>query len=144
MGTRSATVFIDNEWDGHEPQELCVLYRQFDGYLSGHGKELKEFLDGMEIVNGMTGREGPKYANGAGCLAAQVVAHFKMGHSGQFYIYPPGNRQLYTYFVSAKSKQPLHLRVEYCLYQKPPRLVYDGPLSAFDPEMELPPAESES
>ena len=28
------------------------MYRQFDGYPSGHGVELAQFLAGMVIVNG--------------------------------------------------------------------------------------------
>lgn len=134
MGTRASTVFIDNEW-GQET-EICVMYRQSDGYLTGHGRELKDFLDGMVVVNGMNGTEGPKYANGAGCLAAQVIAHFKGSRQhGLFYLYPPGNRQLYTYVLTAKSKQPLLLRVEYG-YDEPRRVIYNGPIDAFDPDMD--------
>jgi hypothetical protein len=129
MGTRSATVFIDNEFES--PREICVLYRQFDGYCDGHGKELKEFLQGMQIVNGMNGKEGPKFANGGGCLAAQVIGHFKEHSPGQFYVYPPGNRQLYNYILTTKSKEPLRLRVEYVCGET--KILYDGPLDAFDP-----------
>lgn len=131
MGTRAATVFIDNEFGSNT--ELCVLYRQFDGYLEGHGKELKEFLQGMQIVNGMNGTEGSKFANGGGCLAAQVIAHFKGSDKGGFYIYPPGNRQWYSYILTTKSRQPLHLRVE--CGSKETKVLYDGPLDAFDPDM---------
>ena len=132
MGTRAATVFVDNEFE--TPTELCVLYRQFDGYLDGHGKELKEFLQGMQIVNGMRGDEGSKYANGCGCLAAQVISHFKQqSPHGGFYVYPPGNRQYYTYFLTTKSRQPLLLRVEYG-----DKVIYDGPLDEFNPDMEMP------
>lgn len=131
MGTRAATVFIDNEWG--TAKEICVLYRQFDGYCDGHGKELKEFLQGMQIVNGMTGDEGPKFANGAGCLAAQVIGHFKGSDPGGFYVYPPGNRQLYNYILTTKSKTPLQLRVEYRCGETN-KILYDGPLDAFDPE----------
>lgn len=46
MGTRSITKFIE------EGKEICGLYRQFDGYPEGHGKELAEFLQNMPIVNG--------------------------------------------------------------------------------------------
>lgn len=72
MGTRSLTyVYADNE-------PLVCMYRQFDGYPSGHGKELAEFLKPMEIVNGLRpGGTENKIANDAGCLAAQMVAHFK-------------------------------------------------------------------
>jgi hypothetical protein len=72
MGTRSLTRINIANGD-----RIINLYRQFDGYPSGHGKELFEFLNGFEIVNGYSGNEGPKAANGAGCLAAQLVTHFK-------------------------------------------------------------------
>ena len=39
MGTRSITV-IENE----EGKELCRIYRQFDGYLSVMGEELKDVV----------------------------------------------------------------------------------------------------
>jgi hypothetical protein len=50
-----------------------------DGYPDGHGQELADFLDGFKIVNGISteDRDFPKVANGMGCLAAQVIAHFK-------------------------------------------------------------------
>jgi hypothetical protein len=60
------------------------MYRQYDGYLSGHGIELATFLHGMRIVNGL-GIERKHIANGAGCLAAQIVAHFKTA-PGDVYI----------------------------------------------------------
>lgn len=80
MGTRSLT-FV---YDGDTP--VINMYRQFDGYPSGHGFELAEFLQGFEIVNGY-GEVKPKLANGMGCLAAQMIAHFKKGVGG-FYIHP--------------------------------------------------------
>ena len=80
MGTRSLT-FV---YDGDTP--VINMYRQFDGYPSGHGFELAEFLEGFEIVNGY-GEVKPKLANGMGCLAAQMIAHFKKSVGG-FYIHP--------------------------------------------------------
>ena len=80
MGTRCLT-FV---YDGDTP--VINMYRQFDGYPSGHGFELAEFLEGFEIVNGY-GEVKPKLANGMGCLAAQMIAHFKKSVGG-FYIHP--------------------------------------------------------
>jgi hypothetical protein len=71
-------------YDGDTP--VINMYRQFDGYPSGHGFELAEFLEGFEIVNGF-GEVKPKLANGMGCLAAQMIAHFKKSVGG-FYIHP--------------------------------------------------------
>jgi hypothetical protein len=99
MGTRSLTVIQDADND----EEIAVLYRQMDGYPEGHGRELAEFLSGMAIVDGLPpGRgERDRLANGAECLAAQIVAHFKQ-EPGGFYLYPAGTRSLgeeYIYYV---------------------------------------------
>jgi hypothetical protein len=77
MGTRSITTIIDNQWAEGKPEKLCTMYRQYDGYPSGHGKELFDFLSQFTIVNGMGLNETRKIANGAGCLAAQMIEHFK-------------------------------------------------------------------
>jgi hypothetical protein len=64
------------------------MYRQFDGYPSGHGAELQEFLSGFTIVNGLSRVENRRVANGAGCLAAQAVEHFKNGPGGVYLTAP--------------------------------------------------------
>ena len=79
MGTRSLTYVYS------EDTPLINMYRQYDGYPTGHGAELAEFLSGFEIVNGY-GEVKPKLANGMGCLAAQLIANFKQSVGG-FYIY---------------------------------------------------------
>jgi hypothetical protein len=78
MGTRSLT----KVYDGGDC--VVVMYRQMDGYPTGHGVELGEFLRGIEIVNGI-GNQTNRIANGMGCLAGQIVAHFKSG-VGNFYL----------------------------------------------------------
>lgn len=79
MGTRSLTYV----YDGSTP--IVCMYRQFDGYPSGHGAELAEFLSGGKVVNGL-GFDKAKVFNGMGCLAAAMIAHFKDGPGG-FYIH---------------------------------------------------------
>lgn len=88
MGTRSLTKVIQTysykDEQGKKRQKKFVLmnmYRQFDGYPEGHGKELAHFLKDTHIVNGL-GANRKKIANGAGCLAAQIVADFKDGPGG--------------------------------------------------------------
>ena len=81
MGTRCLTYV----YEGKTP--LMCLYRQFDGYPSGHGAELADFLNKIEVGNGIA--DNPKmgkFANGMGCLAAQLVTHFKKSVGG-FYIH---------------------------------------------------------
>ena len=86
MGTRSLT-YVYSEWDGEKTPIMC-MYRQYDGYMEGHGLELAEFLAPFTVVNGLGMNETRQVANGMGCLAAQMVAHFKT-EAGQFYLYPP-------------------------------------------------------
>jgi hypothetical protein len=81
MGTRSLT-FV---YEGNKP--ILNMYRQFDGYRTGHGRDLADFIDGMVIVNGFSSNDTRKIANGMGCFAAQLVANFKDG-AGGFYIHP--------------------------------------------------------
>lgn len=94
MGTRSLTRVIE-KWKNRETNKthktkLVCMYRQFDGYPSGHGADLVEFLTGSKVVNGlsMDDVKSTKVFNGAGCLAAQLVAHFKQG-AGGIYLYNP-------------------------------------------------------
>jgi hypothetical protein len=81
MGTRSLT-FV---YDGETP--IINMYRQYDGYPTGHGAELAEFLTPFTLVNGLGRNDDRKIANGMGCLAAQLIAHFKQTPGG-FYIHP--------------------------------------------------------
>lgn len=106
MGTRSITRLYteDNE-------EICVLYRQMDGYPEGHGKELAEFLEGFRIVNGYDSDMKGKVTNGAHCLAAQIISHFKKG-VGEFYLYPAGTDDLgeeYVYDVECSEEKGITL-----------------------------------
>ena len=81
MGTRALTFVYDAD-----SQPFLNLYRQYDGYIEGgHGSELAEFLAGKTLVNGYS-RESNDLANGMGCLAASLVAHFKETVGG-FYIH---------------------------------------------------------
>jgi hypothetical protein len=82
MGTRSLTYV----YDGESP--VVCMYRQFDGYPEGHGREVASFLEEMTVVNGLAMDETRRVANGMGCLAAQLVASFK-GQAGGFYLHSP-------------------------------------------------------
>lgn len=101
MGTRSLTYFY------HDGKPFCAFYRQMDGYPDGHGVELGEILAPITLVNGyqlnMTAGE---YANGPGCLAAQVIQRLKEAHGlGGIYMINPNPEdnkdgwQEYEYYV---------------------------------------------
>ena len=96
MGTRSLTRVIDRQEGlsfakGHLAKNVgksyVNMYKQFDGYIEGMGVNLAEFLLPFTIVNGLTLDEERKIANGGGCLAAQIVAHFKEA-AGGIYLHP--------------------------------------------------------
>lgn len=102
MGTRSITIFFD------EAKAICVMYRQFDGYPTGHGAELAAFLASRSLVNGISGKRDT-IANGPHCLAALAVSFFKGNFAGGIYLYPPDERDLgqdYTYEVHCKEGVP--------------------------------------
>lgn len=91
MGTRSLTrvfeTYRNEEKNKQEKIQLVNMYRQYDGYPEGHGTELADFLKGGKVVNGIGADEKHTVFNGAGCLAAQMIAHFKDG-AGGIYIEP--------------------------------------------------------
>lgn len=86
MGTRCITNVISEDGETY-----VSLYRQYDGYPEGHGKELAGWLEGAVIGNGISmGEVRPKFFNGVGDLALRMVTYFKGDHSqsGGFYIVP--------------------------------------------------------
>lgn len=93
MGTRSTVKFYED----NDP--LLSVYQQYDGYISGVGRELAEFLKPIEVVNGFGGdMKAGTHANGMGCLAAQYVAENKK-EIGGFYITTPEDTEEYNYEV---------------------------------------------
>jgi hypothetical protein len=85
MGTRSITFFYDDV-DQKNEKPFVAVYTQFDGYVSGFGVEISNFLKNMKVVNGYTLQEEEGgFANGMGCLAAQFVCEVKNG-IGNVYI----------------------------------------------------------
>lgn len=92
MGTRSLTRVIDHDFG--DPRHVVTIYRQYDGYLEGHGAVLAEFITSRKFVNGISG-DITKVFNGAGCFAAALVAHLKTMNgregtieAGGVYLYP--------------------------------------------------------
>jgi hypothetical protein len=117
MGTRCLTVF--KEQDG---SEIAVMYRQFDGYPDGHGRELADFLKGKKIVNGLSCDTSMVF-NGMGCLSASVVAHFK-DRPGDIYLHAAGTRDVweeYVYIVSGETGAEPKISV----------VSFDGPASQY-------------
>ena len=99
MGTRSTYRVIEKGVYEGKPwkNEFVLLYLQFDGYPSGHPLDTANWLASGTVVNGI-GKDTPAIAfNGAGCLAAQLVARHKTDGEGKpsiggAYLYPIKHR----------------------------------------------------
>lgn len=125
MSTRSLTLIFDDRGT-----EILNLYRHCDGYPSGHGKELANFLSGFQITNGLRGDTG-KLANGMGCLAAQIVAHLK-DEPGQIYIYPAGQRDVWEEYLY--ELRPAGSGLEMVCRYPEGKVLFQGDPSSFDAE----------
>ena len=133
MGTRSLTRVIDRQEGlsfakGHLAKNVgksyVNMYKQFDGYIEGMGVNLSEYLLPFTIVNGLTLDEERKIANGGGCLAAQIVAHFKED-AGGIYLHPtngkPGDcweEYIYTIFVTDNQEKDNIIIAVYDVWEK--------------------------
>ena len=91
MGTRSLTKVIQT-WEDESGKKtsrpITTMYRQYDGYMSGHGAQLAEWLNQYTVVNGMGIDDIGSIANGMDCLAAQMFQHFKDGRGGIYCMHP--------------------------------------------------------
>jgi len=131
MGTRSLTTFID-EFD---KEEIVVMYRQYDGYPRGHGRDLFNYLNGTKVVNGIPGGKiVSQLANGMSCLAAQVVSHFKK-EVGNFYLHKSGTRDIgeqYVYTIYYNNNE-LKVKIRN-LYEKEimDRIIFNGNLKEME------------
>jgi hypothetical protein len=130
MGTRCLTRVYDEQ-----DREILCLYRQFDGYPDGHGKQLAEFLAKRVMVNGYVSPYVPPFrgavrANGIGDLALQVANDFvdqvREGNEGNFYIYAPGTSDVGEEYVYEVRAGRLTCK---SVYDKAP--LYDGQPEAF-------------
>ena len=119
MGTRSLTYVYDDADDA-----VVCMYRQFDGYILGHGAELIEFLKQFTIVNGLSINETRKVANGMGCLAAQLIAHFKVG-AGGFYLYPTTQNQ------DCGQEYEYHVYQDKIVVKDPDNIMFEGTWEEF-------------
>lgn len=123
MGTRG-TVTVKE--DG---RTVLRMYVQFDSYLSGLGKDLKEKFGSTRIVNGYGSDMRQGYANGMGCLAGQIVSALKGGIGG-YYLTASKERQEFNYTLSEATNGQVLVRVTDCDGKK----IYNGPLSALPTE----------
>ena len=140
MSTRSLTRVIPRQEglsfnEGHKKVELAFvnMHRHMDGYPEGHGLDLAEFLKDIEIVNGVPlDKESGNQANGSGCLAAQMVKHFKED-IGYIYLHPHDNEsgwEDYIYTVYPKTGEETFISIydvrnKKCIFVGTPQQLLD-------------------
>ncbi len=86
MGTRSTYRIIEeykDEDNSIKESNLVLIYRQYDGYPTGHPLETAEWLASGKLVNGYGNTDTLQF-NGGGCLAAQLIAKYKDGVGGTY------------------------------------------------------------
>ena len=97
MSTRSLTRVHNGDLNA---PVLVSMYRQSDGYFSGIGNELQEWLSQYKLCNGIGFVDDKQlYANGMGCLAALMVSYFKGDNVGSVYITNEDDEQSYNYDI---------------------------------------------
>jgi hypothetical protein len=122
MGTRSLTIFQDHKrvkneetgkYEENGVEDIVVLYRQFDGYFEGMGKDIAEFLSEGKLVNGFSFGTKEKQFNGMGDLAQRLVASFGT-EVGNFYLEKADTRDCgeeFRYYIYP-TKDGIRVKVE--------------------------------
>jgi len=97
MSTRAIARIYDDDGE----TILTTLYKHYDGYPEGFGRELEDFASEFTLVNGIPVGDTRKLANGMGCFAASLFSHFK-NEVGDVYVYPAKAEPMdveYIYYV---------------------------------------------
>lgn len=124
MGTR-CTIRVKDSLDDNS--SYVSIYKQFDGYFSGIGENLKQRFGNHAIVNGFGfGDTDKTTANGMGCLAAQLVAFIKEG-IGNVYLENEPSKEYHDYTIYKNEFQGLNICAVYG-----DNVLYNGPLIDFD------------
>jgi len=123
---------------GLDSSPLVCIYRQYDGYLDGHGKDLRDGFGSTEVVNGIRVGDINPIANGMGCLAAQIVTMLKKKPGGVYIASHDADDEEFTYTIYTTEESFPEYGIG-DIYVKIDRLddeIYDGPLS--DMPMKIP------
>ena len=102
MATRASIQFTNKEG-----QTLVTIYKHYDGYPQGLGKDILNIISNKPITNGIPGgsKLGESF-NGFGCLVASFISLMK-DDVGNIYIEPQSNfgemNEDYLYIVQEQS-----------------------------------------
>jgi len=140
MGTRSTyrvrSKYTDPKTNKTTVKNISLMYRQFDGYPSGHPLETANWLASGKMVNGFGHiNEGEVVFNGPGCLAAQLVAKYKDGCGGTYMEVMSdrgkrGEDYLYDIVVDTLTMEITYIAYEN--YGKRPKKIFEGKPGDFE------------
>lgn len=102
MGTRTLVHIKDGK------KTIATIYRQFDGYPTGMGEDIKKALNGgdVEILDGHGGSSKiPAQFNRMGCLAAFFVGELKARTIGNVYLFAANSKDCGEEFVYTLSEK---------------------------------------
>jgi len=102
MGTKSLIHIKDGR------KTIATIYRQYDGYPTGIGEDIKRILNNgeVEILNGYSGDSKiPAKFNRMGCLAAFLVGELKEQKIGNVYLMAANSKDCGEDFVYTISQQ---------------------------------------
>lgn len=94
MSTRATVTFSENGVN------LVKLYNHWDGYPTGLGNDIAEWLNDMRIGNGIGAGDNTYFANGVGCLVAQFIRDFKAEPGGLYVIPIDADCEEYNYYIN--------------------------------------------
>lgn len=127
MGTRTLVHIKDGK------KTIATIYRQYDGYPTGMGDDIKKALNNgeVEILCGYNGSSKiPSQFNGMGCLAAFLVGELKEQKIGNVYLFAANSKDCgeeYVYTLSEKNGK-LYMKV-FDVWNK--AILFNGPLKDF-------------
>ena len=117
MATRATIKFINNN------EVIASIYKHWDGYPSGLGISIVNWLSDKVIISGISGQtmeEG--FANGIDCLAAQFIKTFKT-HIGDLYMCPVTQKEEYNYTISLDEKSQFVIEINDIFKGSPKELI---------------------
>jgi hypothetical protein len=130
MGTRTLVHIKDGK------KTIATIYRQYDGYPSGMGEDIKQILNNgqVEVLKGYSGSSKiPSQFNGMGCLAAFLVGELKGGKIGNVYLMAANTKEVgeeFIYTLIVKNED-VYLKV-FDIYNK--KILFNGLLKDFSGE----------
>ena len=127
MGTRSLVHIKEGK------KTIVTIYRQYDGYPTGMGDDIKEILNNgmVNILNGFSlNHQVPKQFNGMGCLAAYLIGELKKKKIGNVYIFPANIKDVGEDFTYTISEDLGILNLKVTAYRG--KTIFKGKLTSFD------------